>query len=38
MNKNNFIIVLGIGDWGLEIGDWGFGFGDCAQLSTPNSL
>jgi len=25
MNKNLFIIYMGIGDWGLGIGDWGLG-------------
>ena len=29
-----FIIIVGIGDWGLGIGDWGLG--DGAQPQTPN--
>jgi len=27
--KNNFVLILGIGDWGLGIGDW-------AQSPIPN--
>jgi len=44
INKNNllinifiiYIIILGIGDWGLGIGDWGLGIGDWAQSPIPN--
>jgi len=34
--NNNYIINMGIGDWGLGIGDWGLGIGPNPQSPIPN--
>jgi len=36
LNIYLYIILMGIGDWGLGIGDWGLGIGPNPQSPIPN--